>query len=124
MDAFIILFFTPSFQHYLSLLQGIEYFTVEEFVPQFVMEALDVALLPRSARRYVMVFKVIYSQPGPDSICDELRSIVAEKIGWSSMLLYQLFQYVEDISGFVTVARTQAVALAGVFVENAQYPKA
>jgi hypothetical protein len=66
----------PVFDDNLGLLQRVEDLTVEQFIAKFAVEALAMAILPRTSR-----FDV--SGPGPDCgdpipkrLGDELRAIV------------------------------------------------
>ena len=46
----LIVLSAPDFRRHFCLLQRCKYFSVEAFVPELLVEALDVAVLPRTAR--------------------------------------------------------------------------
>jgi hypothetical protein len=66
----------PAFDDGLGLAQGVEDLAVEEFVPQARIEALDIAILPRTARRNVGGSGTDGRDPVLDRPGDELRDIV------------------------------------------------
>ena len=47
----LIVLSTPDFSQHFCLLQRREDFSVEEFIPELPIEALDITILPRAALR-------------------------------------------------------------------------
>jgi len=66
----------PAFDDNLSLFQRVEDLAVEELVTQARIEALDIAVLPRTARRDVGRFRADGRDPFLHGLGHELRAIV------------------------------------------------
>jgi len=66
----------PVFDHDLCLLRSVEDFAVEEFVTQFAVEALAIAVLPWTARLDVSSPGSNGCDPIPERLGDELRAVV------------------------------------------------
>jgi hypothetical protein len=66
----------PALDNDLSLAQRVEDLAVEEFVTQARIEALDVAVLPRTARRDLGRFRTDGRDPILHGLGPELRAIV------------------------------------------------
>jgi hypothetical protein len=66
----------PVFDHDLCLLQCVEDFTVEQFITQFAVEALAIAVLPRTARLDVSGLGSDRGDPFAKSNGNKLRAIV------------------------------------------------
>jgi hypothetical protein len=67
---------TPAFDQDLRLQKPLEDFTVEQFIPQLAIEALDVAVLPRAARFDVQRLYADLLQPLTHLLGGELRAVV------------------------------------------------
>jgi len=66
----------PVLDDDLGLAQGVEDFTVERLVAEASVEALDVAVLPRTAPLDIGSLGADSSDPSLDGLGDELRSII------------------------------------------------
>src|SRR5271168_1083995 len=75
-----VVFHAPLLDHYLCLLQRVENFPVQAFIPQFSVEALAVAVLPRTSRLDVQRPGAHFAQPGPQLLRHELRTIVRTNV--------------------------------------------
>ena len=92
----IILPFPPSGQ-YLSFLHSREDLTVEEFIPKFSIEALDVSVLPGAARLNEQSLDTQSREPLPDGFSHELGSVVRPDVFGDTVLQHQLCQRSEYI---------------------------
>src|SRR6202012_4824613 len=70
----------PLFNDNPRLPQAAKDFPVQTFVPQLVVETLDVSVLPRRARRDVDRLDVLILQPVLDRVSDELWTVVAAQV--------------------------------------------
>ena len=66
----------PVFDHNLGLLQCVEDLAVEQFIAQLAVEALAIAILPRTARLDVSGLGSDGGDPIPERLGDELRAVV------------------------------------------------
>ena len=69
----------PVFDHDLYLLQGVEDFAVEQFITQFAVEALAVAVLPRTSRLDVGRLGSDGGNPFSKSNGDDLGAVIRPK---------------------------------------------
>lgn len=71
-----IVVLTPAFDDDLCLLERVEDFTIEQFIAEPGVEAFAIAVFPRTARHDVGGPGAHCSNPFPDGLGDELRTIV------------------------------------------------
>ena len=72
----------PLFDEYNGLVQCVEDLTVQELVPQLAVEALVVAVLPRTSGLDVERLNTEPGQPPPHELGRELRAVVrAQMLG-------------------------------------------
>ena len=66
----------PAFDDDLSFLEGVEDLAIEQLITQARVEALDVAVLPRTAPLDIGSLGADSGDPTLDGLGDELRSII------------------------------------------------
>ena len=66
----------PAFDDDLSFVEGVEDLAIEQLIAQARVEALDVAVLPRTAPLDVGSLGADSGDPSLDGLGDELRSII------------------------------------------------
>ena len=76
MRADRVVLVTPGFDQNPGLLQGVEDFAIEEFVPQPGIEALDIAVLPRASWRDIGGLGAHGSDPCLHGLGNELRPVI------------------------------------------------
>ena len=91
-----------------------EDFAVQELVSEFVVKALDIALLPGRSRFDIVALDAPLFEPILDSISDELGSVVTPNESWRSMLVDQLFDDFNNILSPITLAWAQAMTFTSV----------
>jgi hypothetical protein len=69
-----VVYHPPFLDHYLRLLQRVENFSVQALIPQFPVETLAVAVLPRTSRFDVQRPGAHFGRPFPQLFCCELRT--------------------------------------------------
>jgi len=95
--TFGVVFLAVLAAKYSCFEQVTEDFSAEEFVPERTVEALDVAVFPRSARCDESSLDIKLGQVMPNCVCDELWAIVTPDIGRCSTLPDQPIQHVNDV---------------------------
>src|SRR5262245_63002804 len=70
----------PAFDDDLSFLEGVEDLAIEQLITQASVEALDVAVLPRTAPLDIGNLGADSGDPSLDSLGDELRSVVGPDV--------------------------------------------
>ena len=76
----LIVFPTPALRQHLCLGQRREDLPVEEFVPEFPVEAFDVAVLPRTSRLDEHRLDSQLREPFPDGFGDELGPVIRSDV--------------------------------------------
>ena len=76
MWSVLIVLSSPDFSQHFCFLQRCEDFSVEEFVSEFSVEALDVTVLPGAARLDEQSLDTQPREPLPDGFGHELGSVV------------------------------------------------
>jgi hypothetical protein len=80
-----------------DLLQAVEDFTIEQFIPQAGIEALDIAILPRAAGLDIEGGDAEPTEPFAHRMGDELGTVVGpDMLGWP-MLDEQIGEDVDDV---------------------------
>ena len=87
----------PALDDDLGLPQRVEDLAVEQFVPQSGVEALDVAVLPRTARRDVGGLGTDRADPLLQRLGDELRPVVRTNVPGHAAQDEQIRQHVDDV---------------------------
>ena len=111
---------SPSFCQYLHLLERIKDLPVQQLIPQFPVEALVVAVLPRTARLYVERLDTDSAQPPPNQLCCELRPVVrTQMLGWT-VASKEIGENLDNIMGAHPSSDLDRQALPRVLVEHGQ----
>ena len=105
-----------------SLTQGVEDFTVEQFVAQAGIKALDVAVLPRATSLDVSGLGTDRSDPVLHGLGDELRSVVGADVTGYAPQDEEVGQNVDDIDCLELAGDTDRQAFMGKLVEHVEHP--
>ena len=104
MRAHGIVMAPPALDDDLRLLQRVEDLAVEQFVPQAGVEALDVAVLPRTARRDVGRLGADRGDPLLHGLGDELRPVVGPNVPGHAAQDEEIRQHVDHVDGLQLAA--------------------
>ena len=85
----LIVLSPPDLSQHLCLLQRCEDFSVEEFIPDLLVEAFDVTVLPETARLDEKSSDLEPREPVPNGFGHELRSVVRSGILRDAVLQHQ-----------------------------------
>ena len=123
MWAFGVVFLAVLAAKYPCFEQMTEDFSVEEFVPEGAVEALDVAVFPGCTRCDEPSLDIEVSQVALDRVGDELRAVVASNEGMCSALSNQPIQHVDNIGRGRRTRPLQSVdfeseTFPGVFIDD------
>src|SRR5271168_258676 len=121
--ALRVVFHAPLLDHYLCLLQRVENFPVQAFIPQFSVEALAVAVLPRTSRLDVQRPGTHLAQPFPQFLRHELRTIVRTNVFRYSVEQHHVRKGFDHFIPPKPSGHTDRQALPGVFVDQRQHPQ-
>jgi len=99
-----------------------ELFPVEAFVTEVPVEALHIAILPRTAWVDVDRLDLVLGEPLLHRLGDELAAVVASQEGRDSMLLDCPAHPFQNIPTLDRSICSKHVALAGVLVEDREHP--
>src|SRR6478609_5247925 len=98
-----------------------ELLPVEALVAQASMEALDEAILPRTAGLDIDRLDLIGGQPSLDFLGDKLGTIVTPQVGGRSVLGDGPPDPFEHIAALESTVGPQHMTLTGVFVQDRQH---
>src|SRR5215475_6237676 len=101
----------PAFDDDLSFSQGIEDLAVEQLIAKAGVEALDVAVLPRTAPLDIGGLGADSGDPSLDSLGDELRSVVGPDVTGNAAQDEQVGQNVDNIDVSVVVLESRLLNL-------------
>ena len=118
----MIIIHSPSIHNILRLSPAKEQLAVEAFVAQFAIEALDVAILPRTARRNESRFYTTRPQPLFHGFAHELRPIVTPQAPRPAAQREQFLQRFDDIFACVMPPDFDSQTLPRELVHHRQYP--
>src|SRR5215470_6617788 len=112
----------PAFDDDLSFSEGVEDLAIEQLIAQAGVEALDVAILPRTAALDIGSLGADSGDPSLDSLGDELRSVIGPDVTGTAAQDEQIGQNVDDIDCFELAGDTDRQAFAGKLVNDIERP--
>ena len=112
----------PAFDDDLSFSEGVEDLAVEQLIAKAGVEALDVAILPRTAGLDIGSLGADGGDPSLDSLGDELRSIVGPDVTGNAAQDEQIGENVDDIDCFELASDTDRQAFVGKLVNDIEHP--
>ena len=112
----------PAFDDDLSFSEGVEDLAVEQLIAKAGVEALDVAILPRTAGLDIGSLGADGGDPSLDSLGDELRSIVGPDVTGNAAQDEQIGENVDDIDCFELAGDTDRQAFVGKLVNDIEHP--
>gem|GEM_PF-1324734 len=84
MGLLVVVFVTVLFAKHFGYRQACEELDVQELIPEARVEALAVGVLQRAAGFDEAGFETFFSNPVPDGLCHELRTVVRpDELGYS-----------------------------------------
>ena len=119
----LIVFDAPLFEDHPRFEQAAKQLTVQALVPQFVVEALNVGVLPRAARRDVDRPHLLRPQPVPDRIRDELRPVVAADVPGPAVARHRRFDHRDHVHRSDRPRRMRGEAHPAVFIDQREHPE-
>ena len=112
----------PAFDDDLSFSEGVEDLAIEQLIAKAGVEALDVAVLPRTAPLDIGSLGADSGDPSLDSLGDELRSVVGPDVTGNAAQDEQVGQNVDDIDCFELAGDTGRQAFVGKLVNDIEHP--
>src|SRR5262247_1691147 len=112
----------PAFDDDLSFVEGVEDLAIEQLITQASVEALDVAVLPRTAPLDIGNLGADSGDPSLDSLGDELRSVVGPDVTGNAAQDEQIGENVDDIDCFELAGDTDRQAFVGKLVNDIEHP--
>ena len=120
MRAILVVFDAVLLCQHFCFQKATEDFPVEELIPQLVMEALDMAVLPWAAGSDVEGFYSFVLEPVLDGVGYELRAVVAADVFGHAVAFHGRLDDGDDINGPDAPGDMNGQPLAGVFVNQGQ----
>ena len=114
---------SPILDHDLGLLQCVEDFTVEQLIAQLSVEALAIAVLPRTAPLDVSGPGSNGGDPIPERLGDKLRAVIGTNVSWDAPRDEQLAQGFDDIGRLKLPRNADGQALTAELVDDTQHPE-
>ncbi len=111
----------PVLNDHTSLGQGEQLLAIEAFTAQTGIEAFDEAILPRTSGINVDCFDLLGSQPSPQLLLNELRSVVAADVLRSPVLGNQSCHDLAHLTGVDPAIHVDTPALVGVFIDHGEH---
>lgn len=118
-DRVVVL--APLLDHDRGLGQGVEDFTVQEFITQFPVEGLHVAILPRTSGLDVGGLRTDGRNPLAQCQGDELRPVVGTDVRWDASGDEQIAESGDDVGGVEPSGDLDRQALPTELVDDAQH---
>ena len=112
----------PAFDDDLSFSEGVEDLAIEQLIAQAGVEALDVAIPPRTAALDIGSLGADSGDPSLDSLGDELRSVIGPDVTGTAAQDEQVGQNVDDIDCFELAGDTDRQAFVGKLVNDIEHP--
>src|SRR5881409_2242112 len=111
---------TPALDDDLRLAKGVEDLAIEQFVPQPGIEALDVSVLPRTARSDVGGLGSDRRDPLLDGLGDELRAVVGADVARHAAQDEQVREHVDEVDRLELASDADRQALVGELVDDVE----
>ena len=112
----------PTLDEDLSLTERIENLTVQQLVSEAGIEALDVAVLPRTARRDVGRLRPNGGDPCLHSLGDELRAVVRPDMPWYAAQYEQFAENIDHVDRLQLTPDPDRQALVRELVDDVEHP--
>src|SRR5437879_2482754 len=111
----------PAFDDDLSFSEGVEDLAIEQLIAKAGVEALDVAVLPRTAPLDIGSLGADSGDPSLDSLGDELRSVVGPDGTGNAAKDEQVGRNVDDIDCFELAGDTDRQAFVSKLVNDIEH---
>ena len=111
----------PTFDDDLGLAQGVEDFTIEQFIAQARIEALDVTVFPRTAWLDIGGFCADRCDPLLHSLGYELRPIVGPNVARHTTQDEESGQNIDDIDDLELAGDPDRQAFVGELVDDIEH---
>jgi len=111
----------PGRDHHPRLAQRIKQLASKALSAELVMEALDVAVLPRAARIDVEGFDTRFSQPRLKGLSYEFGTVITAYVAGGTMELDEFPHHLQHLARTNVAGHMQGVNLTGVFIYHAQH---
>lgn len=111
----------PSLDDDPGLLQSVEDLAIEQFIAQAGVEALNVAVLPGTARRDIGCLCTDRGDPVLDRLYNELRAIVGTDIARNASQDEEIGQHIDHIDRLEFTGGADAQAFKGIFIDHVEH---
>src|SRR5215470_6133226 len=112
----------PAFDDDLSFSEGVEDLAIEQLIAKAGVEALDVAVLPRTASLDVSGLGADSCDPLLHGLGEELRSVVGADVSGDATQDEKVGQNVDHIDRLELAGDTDRQAFVGELVEHVEHP--
>jgi hypothetical protein len=112
----------PAFDDDLSFSEGVEDLAIEQLIAKAGVEALDVAVLPRTASLDVSGLGADSCNPFLHGLGDELRSVVGADVSGDATQDEEVGQNVDHIDRLELAGDTDGQAFMGELVNDTEHP--
>src|SRR5215510_11318454 len=113
---------SPALNDDLGLAQSVEDLAAEQLIAKAGVEALDVAVLPRTAPLDIGNFGADSGDPSLDSLGDELRPVVGPDVTGNAAQDEQIGENVDHIDRLELAGDTDRQAFVGKLVNDIEHP--
>jgi hypothetical protein len=111
----------PTFNDDLGFPQGVEDFTIEQFIAQPRVEALDAAVLPRAARRDVGRLRADRRDSLLHSLGHELWSVVGTDVTRNTAQDEEIGQHIDHIDSLELAGNPDRQAFVAELVDHVEH---
>lgn len=111
----------PCLDQDLGFGEAEEQLAIEQLVAQLAVEALAIAVFPRTSRFDIGGFGAYGGDPIAERAGNELRPIVGSDIGWWSVQDHQISQGLQHVGGVQFALHPDGQCLVGELVDHAQH---
>ena len=123
MRTFCVVVFPPLLDQDLCLAQGVEYFTVEQFIAEPGIEAFAVSVFPRASWLDVSGLCTNGCDPVPNRLRDELGAIIGADVVGHAAQNKQIRENIDDVCRVELAPDPDRQSLPAMLIKNVQGPE-
>lgn len=114
---------SPAFNDHLGFPHIVEYFSIEQLISEFAVEALNISIFPRTSGLNKKRLGPEPRQPLPDCLGGKLGAIVRTYVIRDSPVQKQIRETMHHVLGTEIPGHLDGQAFSGEFIEYREHPE-